>query len=351
MLLPEIGRAGQEALAAAHAMVIGCGALGCPALDLLVRAGVGRVSIVDRDIVETTNLQRQTLFSEDDARHGRPKAEAAAARLRTVNSEIRVEAIVDDFAPESALRLLRAHPAPGVLLDCTDNFETRYLINDAAVATRLPLIYGGAVGWTGMVFAIRPGATACLRCLYPDPPALGSAPTCDTSGIFAPVSALIGALQAAAALKVLAGRADLLPDTLVSVDLLRGGPRSIDLTSARRPDCPCCGESRFDFLNATAATASDETILCGRNAVQISGRGGIDLHDLHARLTRVGAFTLTDSMLRGALHSAGSAHQGNVASPAAAELELTVFADGRAIIKGTSDPARARAIYRQFVGS
>jgi len=258
-ILPGFGPDAEATLAKSHVMIIGLGALGCPAADLLARAGVGTLSLVDRDLVELTNLQRQTLYAERDV--GTPKAEAAAARLREVNRSIRIDPIVEDFAPASAEALLAAHPRPGLVLDCTDNFQTRYLINDACVKLRTPLVYGGAVGAVGVQLTIRPGATPCLRCLFPDPPAPGASPTCDTAGIFAPVSAIIGATQAADAVKLLVAP-DRLSGTMLQFDLWANARSRIAL-SAADPDCPCCGKNRFEYISM----AVEPSILCGRNAV------------------------------------------------------------------------------------
>lgn len=337
MLLPFVGRDGQARLAAAHAMLIGCGALGCPVADMLIRAGVGTLTIIDRDLVELSNLQRQTLFTESDARTALPKAEAAAARLRLVNSAVRIHAIVEDFSADNALRILRPHPTPGVLIDATDNFQTRYLINDAAVSLNIPLIYGGAVGTSGMSLSILPNQTACLRCLFPDAPAPGTTPTCDTAGVLGPITSLIASLQAAEAIKVLLGRVDLLSTSLQSFDLLSNTHAKIDLRQAKRTDCPCCGLRQFEHLEAAAE--ADRT-LCGQGAVQIQGRADVDLVHLHARLTRIGTFALSESTLRG-----------TISDDAITPIELTIFADGRAIIKGTTDHAHARSIYARYIGT
>lgn len=332
-ILPEFGPEGQARLAASHAMVIGLGALGCPAADLLARAGVGRITLVDRDVVELTNLQRQTLFDEADARAGRPKAEAAAARLRGVNSSIVIDALVEDFAGRDAERIVAAHPRPDVLLDGTDNFETRYTINDVAVKLGVPYAYGGAVATRGVSFAVRPGATPCLRCVFPDPPAAGASETCDTSGIFAPVSAIVAANQAADAIKILLGRVGRLSGTLLSFDLWANRRSRLDLREARRPDCPCCGLRRFEFLESRGAGS---ITLCGRNSVQVAPGRDVDLAGLADRLDRAGV---------------GAKREG---SSLRAEPEpgvtLTVFADGRAIISGTTDHATARSIYARYVG-
>lgn len=337
-ILPGFGPGAAERLRAAHVMVIGAGALGCPAIDLLARAGVGRISIVDRDVVELSNLQRQTLFAEADV--GKPKAEAAAARVRAINRHVRVDALVEDFTPESAEPLLLAHPRPGVVLDCTDNFETRYLVNDACVKHGVPLVYGGAVATSGTQMTILPGTTACLRCVFPDAPLPGTMPTCDTAGIFAPVSAMIGAAQAADAIKVIVD-ASKLSNTLLSFDLWLSARSRLDLTDARDPGCPCCGRREFVWLSA-AGCASGCKVLCGRNAVQVPSAGGgrtrLDLEGLRERLHTAGEgpFVLRDGLLVG---------------PLGGEKSLTVFADGRAIVGGTTDVGVARGVYARFVGA
>ncbi len=356
MLLEGFGQEGQDRLGASHAMIIGMGALGCPAADLLVRAGVGRVSIVDRDVVEMSNLQRQTLFDERDARERVPKAEAAARRLRGVNSGVRIEAIVEHFSPENAERLLRPHPKPGVVLDCTDNFATRYLINDACVKVGVPLVYAGAVASAGMAMTIVPTgalgpedgarATACLRCVFPEPPT--SAPTCDTAGIFAPVSSIVASVQASEAIKVLLRRFDLLSNTLLSMDLWSNERRRILLAGARREDCPCCGRGEFEFLSGRGA--QDARTMCGRGAVQVAGHAAVDLRALAARLRSVAEVRLSAEHLTATIEVATGAAGNDGVREAASRFELTVFADGRAIVGGTTDPAIARSVYARFIG-
>ncbi|MGD9689310.1 MAG: ThiF family adenylyltransferase [Phycisphaerales bacterium] len=358
-ILPDFGDAARERLASAHAMIIGCGALGCPAADLLCRAGVGRLSIVDRDVVELTNLQRQTLFDERDAAEAAPKAEAAARRLRTVHAGARIDAIVEDFAGPDAERIVSPNPAPGVLLDCTDNFETRYLVNDVSVKLGIPYVYAGAVGTAGMVMCVIPGRSACLRCVFPDPPAPGTAPTCDTAGILGPVAAMIGARQSIEAIKFLIGRADLALQGVWSIDPWHntgrhiGAPRAGALDAerpapgGRRADCPCCAQRRFEFLDARGPEGEGARVLCGRNSVQVAParRSGskdrpeaLDLAALESRLARSGTFTRGTHHLRGRLTAESR------------PLELTVFSDGRAIIGGTIDPVEARAVYARYVG-
>lgn len=357
MLLRGFGVEGQSRLASSHAMIIGAGALGCPAADLLVRAGVGRVSLVDRDVVELSNLQRQTLFDERDASERAPKAEAAARRLRSVNSGVRVEPIVEHFSPENAERLLRPHPRPGVVLDCTDNFATRYLINDVCVKVGVPLVYAGAVASSGVAMTIVPKsvpnagerATACLRCVFPEPPA--SAPTCDTAGIFAPVSSIVASVQASEAIKVLLGRLDLLSNTLLSMDLWTNERRRISLSDARREDCPCCGRGEFEFLAGRGS--QDARTMCGRGAVQVAGHAPVDLRALAARLRSVAEVHQSEDHLTATLDvtsGKGGAGAGEGARDGVSRFELTVFADGRAIVGGTTDPGIARSVYARFIG-
>lgn len=335
-ILPGFGPDSQRRLAEGHAMVVGCGALGTVAADLLARAGVGTLSIIDRDVVELTNLQRQTLYTEQDARESLPKAEAAAHRLHAVNSQVRICAIVEDFSPENAEPLVRTHPAAGVLIDCTDNFETRYLLNDVAVKCAIPLVYGGAVATGGVQMTVLPGRP-CLRCIFPDPPAPGSMPTCDTAGIFAPASAVIGALQAAEALRILARCDDHIEPSLLSIDVWSGRERRMDLSGAKQPDCPCCAQARYEFLQGRGQSGA--TVLCGRNSVQITpaARAALDLAELAGRLAAHGQFKHAGSLVRGSIHGES-------------RMELTVFADGRAIVGGTTDPARARAVYARYIG-
>jgi adenylyltransferase/sulfurtransferase len=358
MLLPGIGEAGQRRLGAGTAMVVGVGALGTAAADLLARAGVGRLVLVDRDVVELTNLQRQTLFTEADALAGTPKAEAAARALHAANSSVKVEAVVGDVTARSAEKLLAAH-GPGVLLDCTDNFATRYLLNDVSVKRGVPLVYGAAVGTVGMAMTLVPGKggatgrTACLRCVFPDAPAPGVMPTCDTAGVLGPVTAMIGAYQASEAMKVLVGALDRLSTSLLEFDLWEGRRRRIDLSAARDPDCPCCGRREFVYLDGRVAV--DTTVLCGRNSVQVTPaleliRGRLDLGALRERLRGHGTFDVTPFHLRGTV--AGRARgAGDDDDEDAGPLTVTVFPDGRALIHGTTDPAVARSVYARLIGS
>lgn len=353
VILSVMGPEAQRRLQAAHAMIVGCGALGCAVADLLCRAGVGALTIIDRDVVELTNLQRQTLFDEDDARRGTPKAEAARARLAQINGEVRLNCAAADLTPANAEALAglpaRADGLPpvGLVIDATDNFETRLLLNDLAVKHGLPFIYAGVVGTRATTIAVRPGAATpgpCLRCLVGQSPAPGSTETCDTAGVFGPAVAMVGAAQAAEAIRILSGQPDDRPPMLLEFDPWASAHRQIDLSAARDPSCPCCAHKRFEFLEGGAGSATAR--LCGRNAVQVSPDGGsdhaLDLDALARRLAPHGAFEITPFALRGVL----SGERGDEGD----ELHLTVFRDGRTIVRGTTRPERARALCARYLG-
>ena len=347
-ILPGVGDEGQERLARSHAAIVGLGALGSASADHLARAGVGRITLIDRDLVDHTNLQRQSLYTERDAAEQTPKAEAARRRLAEVNSEITLDAHIADLTPRNIEQLL-AGPGPSgrpdVILDGTDNFETRYLLNDLAVRDGVPFVYGGVVGTRGMQTTIRPGSTACLRCLFEDPPAPGTQPTCDTAGVLGPVVAIVAGCQASDAIRLMLGQGDRIPASLLEFDLWAGHRRRLDLTGARRESCPCCGLGRFEFL--AGDNASHTATLCGQNAVQISppDRPGrpLDLATLAKRLGEVSEVRTTPFMVRATLPSSPQESQ--------ERCTLTVFRDGRAIVSGTSLPDRARALYARYVGS
>ncbi|MCA9302613.1 MAG: ThiF family adenylyltransferase [Phycisphaerales bacterium] len=338
MILPGIGVDGQQRLADAHAMIVGVGALGCTSADLLVRAGVGRVTLIDRDLVERSNLHRQSLFTEQDASDRRPKAAAAEARLRFVNPDVRTIGVVADFNASNAEALIEdgEHGRPDVLVDGTDNFETRYLLNDCSVMLGIPYIYGGAVGTRGMAAAFRPGRTACLRCVFDEAPVPGSQPTCTTAGVLAPVSSIVASMQAAEAIKLLAGADEAVSTDLVILDGWKNTSSRIDLRGARDPDCPCCGRRVFPSLDAPGEPA---VTLCGRNAVQIQPAGGrwVDLGAIGESLRTHGEVSEADGFVRGRLEDEGYA--------------LTVFRDGRALIEGTEDIGVARAVYDRYIGT
>lgn len=322
------GEEGQSALAAATAVVVGCGALGTVQAGLLARAGVGRLRLIDRDYVEESNLQRQLLFSEQDARDGLPKAEAAKRRLLEANSSIAIEALVADLNPVDAGELLSG---AGVILDGTDNFETRLLINDYSVREGVPWIYGAAVGSYGIAMPVMPDDSACFRCVYPNPPG-GVQPTCETAGVLGPVTSLIGSVQAMEALKILSGRSFAVRRKIFRADLWNGPVRETDMPE-RDPACPACGRREFSYL---AGTNRAPVSLCGRNAVQIHERSRpLNLADLAKRLEGIGSVRANEFAMR--------FHDG--------EYELTVFPDGRAIVKGTTEVGVARSVYSRYVGS
>jgi molybdopterin-synthase adenylyltransferase len=322
-----LGEEGQQRISASTVAVVGLGALGSIQADLLARAGVGTLRLLDRDFVELSNLQRQTLYDESDAAEALPKAVAAARRLARVNSEIRVEPHVADLSPRNIEELLEG---ADLILDATDNFETRYLINDFAVSRGIPWIYGAAVASYGLTLAILPGRAACFRCVYPEQPQ-GSQPTCETEGVLGPVTAAIGSLQAGAALKILARGAESVEPRLTRVDVWSGEIRQT-APPARDPDCPCCARREFPHLEGKHRAPIS---LCGRNAVQIHERSRpVDLVELARRLSTLAQVRVNEFALRALLDP----------------YELTVFPDGRAIIKGTTDPGVARSVYARYIG-
>jgi len=322
-----LGPQGQERIRAAAVAVIGCGALGTVEAELLARAGVGRLRIIDRDFVEWSNLQRQFLFDESDADAGLPKAVAAARRLARVNSEVVIEPLVADLTPANIEDLLEGVE---LILDGTDNFEARFLVNDYAVSRGIPWIYAAAVGSYGLTMAIVPGRTACLRCVYPEPPQ-GSQPTCETEGVLAPVTACIASLACGNAFKILGCGSESVNTRLTTVDIWSGEIRQT-AAPERDPECPCCAHR--DFVHLTGQRRSPIS-LCGRNAVQIHERfRPVDLADLARRLAPLATVRANDFAVRASIDP----------------YELTVFPDGRAIIKGTTDPAVARSLYARYVG-
>jgi len=328
---PAVGQEGQRALGASRVLVVGCGALGTHIADGLARAGVGFLRIVDRDFVELHNLQRQVLFDEDDQERGTPKALAAAAKLRRINSTVAVEPVVDDV---NAGNIAALSADVDLLVDGTDNFETRYLLNDAAVRAGKPWVYGGVLATWGMTMTVVPGDTACLRCVFPDPPPPGAAPTCDTAGVLGPAVATIAALETSEALKLLLGARDAANRDLVAFDVWR---LSLDrLPAPRRPDCPTCGDGPRSYPFLEYAASSRTTALCGRNAVQItvSPPATIALPALAARLRAAGAVSHNEYLLR--------------FRPG--DHELVIFPNGRAIVHGTDDPATARSLYARYIG-
>lgn len=333
MRFPALGEDGQKRLVASRVTICGCGALGTVLANHLVRAGVGHVRIVDRDFIETHNLQRQILFDEQDVADNLPKAEAAARKLRAINSEVTVEPVVTDIDHTNVLDLVRD---ADLILDGTDNFETRYLINDAAVSLGKPWIFGGVIGSEGQTMTILPGETPCIRCLIEDSPPPGMTPTCETAGVLGPAVAVIASFEAVEAIKLLSGHREALNRELIMVDVWDWTFRRLKVAGLLgKVNCPCCQQRRFEWLDGSLG--SHTTTLCGRNAVQIATRRNepLSFPELAARLAPLGEVRHNAYMLK----FATGGH------------EFTVFPDGRAIIKGTNDIARARTLYAQYVGS
>jgi len=332
-LFAPIGEAGQARLAEARVVIIGCGALGAMQAETLARAGVGRLTLVDRDFVEESNLQRQIMFEEADARERLPKAVAAARRISRVNSDVQVDAVVADVNFENIEELIAN---ADLVIDGTDNFETRYLINDACVKTETPWIYGAAVGSYGLTMTILPGATPCLRCVLEAMPEPGSGPTCDTAGVILPIITMIAAIQCAEALKLLTGQRAQLHSSLLRIDVWDLQINRLHLTGdERREDCPTCGQRQFEFLKGAGRQVT--TTLCGRNAVQIGRTGAtrVDFAQLAARLRPAGDVAYNDFLLRFRVDG----------------YDITVFRDARSIIRGTDDATIARSLYARYIGA
>lgn len=331
ILFHGIGKAGQERLANSHAVIIGCGALGSMQAEMLARAGVGKLRLIDRDFVEESNLHRQIMFEERDAVERLPKAVAAANRIARINSDVQTEAVVKDVNYSNIEDLIRD---ADVVLDGTDNFEVRYLLNDAAVKLCKIWIYGAAVGAYGVQMTIRPSETPCLRCVFSEMPPPGTSPTCDTVGVILPIIATIASYQIAEAVKVLTGQFDKLHESLLQFDLWQNTFTRLKLRE-RNPDCPTCQQRKFEFLSARAGQLAIS--LCGRNSVQITPAAAhqIDLAELADQLRDVGEVSYNRFLLK----------------LKTAEHEITVFTDARSIIKGTDDPAVARTLYARYIGA
>jgi len=341
MLLPGIGREGQQRIAAAHVAIVGVGALGCALADMLARAGVGTITLIDRDIVELTNLQRQTLFTEADALAGTPKAEAAAARITAINSTIHVRVHAADLTARNASDLLAlSSQPPAVILDGTDNFETRYLLNDISVKWLIPYAYAGAVGTRGMQATFVPDAartSPCLRCVFPDIPAPASVPTCDTAGVLGPTINIAAGAQVADALKIITSNTHLLSGTLLEFDVWNNIRRRIDLRAmGATPNCPCCQQRHFTFLDAT--NTDHLATLCGQRAIQVPGRGPVSFDDLATRLAPSGKIERSRFMLRFFPHER-------------AGVWLSIFSDGRTIIQGVDRIEEARSLHARYIGA
>jgi molybdopterin-synthase adenylyltransferase len=328
VLFAGIGEDGQRRLAVARVAIVGCGATGSALASLLARSGVGILRIIDRDYVEPSNLQRQALFDEADAAESLPKAIAAAKKIAAFNSQIVVEPQVADLAPSNIGPLLEGMQ---VILDGTDNFETRYLMNDYALKSGLPWIYAAAVGSYAVTLNILPGKTACLACLFPEPPA-GTFETCETAGILNSAVNLVASIEATEALKLIVGAENLVRRTLLSFDVWRNERAELVATSPRN-GCRACGQRDFIHL---AGEGRPHITLCGRNSVQIHEQHRpVDFSEMSARLKPHGAVRHNDFVLKFWREP----------------YEMTLFPDGRAIIKGTTDTAVARSLYARFVGN
>jgi adenylyltransferase/sulfurtransferase len=388
MRLACIGDDGQARLGRARVLVVGCGALGTVVCEQLVRAGVGTVTVVDRDVVELSNLQRQTLFTERDAERRVPKAEAAKSRLAAINGAVTVRAFVDDLHAGNARRYASESD---LFVDCLDNFESRYILNDCAVERGIPLVYGGAVGMRGMAAAILPSrgaaalsnargeserlvhwnelrATPCLRCLAPEPPAPGEIETCETAGVLAAAAGIAASLEASLAIRLLADEAESVPANLVRFDLAALEFHHATLLGARDPSCPCCVGRRFEFLDVPAGRAGSARILCGRGAVEVRLGRALDLpaiERLAVRLSELGLLVRErhdgTEVLRVATdhhESAGSqphraGHDRQARADASSRAHLVVLAGTRetlAIVEGTTDPEHARSLVARYLG-
>jgi molybdopterin-synthase adenylyltransferase len=330
ILFAGIGEQGQQCLLDARVAVAGCGALGSFQAGALARAGVGFLRIIDRDYVELSNLQRQWLFDECDVEQGMPKAAAAARKIAAINSGVRIEPAVADLTPSNVEELLGG---VDLILDGTDNFETRYLINDFAVQRGVPWVYGAAVGSYGIAMPVIPGETACLRCIYPDPPG-GAQPTCETAGVLGSVTALIASWQVSEAIKILCGApfGNDVAGKITTVDVWSGEIRQV-AQPGPLADCPACGRREFPYLSGERRAPVS---LCGQHSVQIHERSRpIELRELAARLAPLGPVRANEFALRFE----------------APPYLLTIFPDGRAIIKGTTDVGVARSLYAKYIGA
>ncbi|MBI2167853.1 MAG: ThiF family adenylyltransferase [Candidatus Omnitrophica bacterium] len=331
-LLPEIGPEGQAKISSASVAIVGLGALGSVSANLLARAGVGRLRLIDRDVVELGNLQRQVLYDETDARENFPKAAAAERKLRQINSEIVVEGEAADLNPETIEELFKGID---LVVDGTDNFETRYLINDYCLREKLPWIYGGAVAVEGLTYVILPGEGPCLRCLFEEAPRPGEFQTCDRAGILAPVAHWVASFQSIEALKILAGRKETVDRRLWKGDLWKKEFRAVDAGGAPRSGCSGCRKGEYPYLDRERGSRT--VTLCGRNAVQIFSSASVPINfkNLADKLSPFGAVHYNDYLLQASVPP----------------FEITIFLNGRAIVKGTEDASEARGVYAKYIGS
>lgn len=332
ILFYGIGETGQNTIREKSAAIVGCGALGCTSANLLVRSGLGYLKIIDRDFIEESNLQRQSLFDEEDISKNLPKAIAAQRKLEKINPHVKIKAFVTDLNPSNINNTLRD---ADVIIDGTDNFETRFLLNDFCVKNCIPWIYGACIGSIGMTMNIIPSKTPCLRCVLEDIPLFGTTETCDTAGIIAPIASMIASIQVAEALKILTGNFDALSKGLLKIDLWRNEIKRMYLDDIKaKSDCITCKQQNYEFL--TKDRYSLTTSLCGRNAVQILQRemANIDFTKLAERLNKVGEVSFNNFILRLKID----------------KYEMAVFPDGRSIVSGTNDVSVAKGLYAKYIG-
>lgn len=332
MLFKPIGKEGQKKLLQSRAVIVGMGALGAVIANHLVRSGVGYVRIIDRDTVELSNLQRQTLYTEDDAKLNLPKVIAAEKKLKQINSSVTVEPILSDLNLDNAEDLLGGFD---VIVDGTDNFMTRYLVNDVAVKLGIPWVYGGAVSSRGMFAAIIPGKTPCFRCLFPEVPT-GQGETCDTVGVLSPLTDIIGSFESMEAIKLLVG-AKTNPN-LEQLDIWYNASMQMDISQGRNPNCPACVKHEYEFLDRSSSKQIAYTTLCGRNTVQINPRNKheFDFKKTAERLKSSGKVEMNPYMLRFSPNE---------------EITIVFFKDGRVLIHGLNDLVKARTYYSKYCGT
>jgi adenylyltransferase/sulfurtransferase len=333
ILFKQIGEEGQLNLMNSRVVVVGAGALGTVIANHLVRSGVGYVRLIDRDLVELSNLQRQTLFDEDDAQLNLPKAIAAQKRLNKINSTVTVDAVIVDLNLDNAEELLSGFD---VIVDGTDNFMTRFLINDVAVKYNIPWVHGAAVSSRGMFAVFKPGITPCYRCLFPHVPS-SNGETCDTIGVLSPLTDIIGSFQAIETIKLLIGSSATTPN-LEQIDIWDHTSMQMDISEGRNPNCPTCVNRQFDFLDRSSEQQVAYTTLCGRETVQINPRqkGELDIKKTADNLRKSGKVIANEFLLRFTPYE---------------DLSIVVFKDGRVLIHGTNDPVKAKMLYAKYIGS
>lgn len=332
ILFQHIDEDRQKKLIDSTVLLIGCGALGTVSSSYLVRAGIGQLRIIDRDFIEENNLQRQILFDEDDILENVPKAIAAQKKLQRINPNIKVEGFVTDINYSNIEELTKD---VDIIIDGTDNFETRFLVNDYCVKNSIPWVYGACIGSRGVVMNIIPSMTPCLRCVFETMPQIGSFPTCDTAGVIGPIAGIIASFQVTEAIKILTGNYDSVNKNLLEIDVWETNFRQIDISELKDTNnCPTCKLYNYEFLKAEAGIMT--TLLCGKNAIQVMSRniGNIDLRHLEQRLVSIADVSCNDFMLKFKIK----------------DHAFTVFPDGRAIITGTADTRIAKSLYSKYLG-